>query len=166
LEDFDYEVCDRTTDCALAPFNICQNGKCEHKGVFPMQTSEIFGVFALTALTVLANVGGIGGGGIIIPVTIALFGFSTKEAIALSGALIYSGSLARFAMQINERHPQKDSTLIEYNIVILMLPLVLVGSFIGVLVNIMTPNIILSSFLTLILIVLAMRSWYNARKMF
>jgi hypothetical protein len=35
-----------------------------------------------------------------------------------------------------------------------------------VLVNIMTPNIILSSFLTLILIVLAMRSWYNARKMF
>lgn len=70
-----------------------------------MQTSEIFGVFALTALTVLANVGGIGGGGIIIPVTIALFGFSTKEAIALSGALIYSGSMARFAMQINERHP-------------------------------------------------------------
>jgi len=34
-----------------------------------------------------------------------MFGFTTKEAIALSGALIYSGSLARFAMQINEKHP-------------------------------------------------------------
>ncbi len=130
-----------------------------------MQESEIYGIFVLTALTVLANVGGIGGGGIIIPITIAMFGFSTKEAIALSGTLIYSGSLARFAMQINEKHPQKDSTLIDYNIVILMLPLVLMGSFLGVLVNIMTPNILLSSFLTLILIVLAFRSWLNANKL-
>jgi uncharacterized membrane protein YfcA len=131
-----------------------------------MQESEIYGIFVLTALTVLANVGGIGGGGIIIPITIAMFGFSTKEAIALSGTLIYSGSLARFAMQINEKHPQKDSTLIDYNIVILMLPLVLMGSFLGVLVNIMTPNIILSSFLTFILIVLAFRSWLNANKLY
>jgi uncharacterized membrane protein YfcA len=55
--------------------------------------------------------------------------------------------------------------LIEYNIVILMLPLVLMGSFLGVLVNVMTPNIILSSFLTLILIILAFRSWLNASKL-
>jgi uncharacterized membrane protein YfcA len=47
-----------------------------------------------------------------------------------------------------------------------MLPLVLMGSFLGVLVNIMTPNIILSSFLTLILIVLAFRSWLNANKLY
>jgi hypothetical protein len=40
-----------------------------------IQTSEFFGILVLTALTALANVGGIGGGGIIIPVTIALFGF-------------------------------------------------------------------------------------------
>jgi uncharacterized membrane protein YfcA len=144
---------------------VCLKGKCEHKGVFPMQPSEVLGIFVLTTLTVLANVGGIGGGGIIIPVTMAMFGFSTKEAIALSGALILAGSLARFAMQVNEKHPQKEATLIEYNYVIVMLPMVLVGSFIGVLVNITTPKVILSSCLTLILIVLALRSWHNARKM-
>lgn len=70
-----------------------------------MQPSEVLGIFVLTSLTVLANVGGIGGGGIIIPVTMTMFGFSTKEAIALSSALILAGSLARFAMQVNERHP-------------------------------------------------------------
>jgi uncharacterized membrane protein YfcA len=77
-----------------------------------------------------------------------------------------SGSVARFAMQRNEKHPFKDSTLIEYNIVILMLPLVLVGSSIGVLIHIMTPAIILSIFLTFILIVLTLRSLHNARKMY
>lgn len=44
--------------------------------------------------------------------------------------------------------------MIDYGIVIVMMPLVLVGSFVGVLVNIILPPIILSSILTVILMLL------------
>ena len=55
-------------------------------------------MIVLTTLMVLSNVGGIGGGGIIIPITMSMFGFSMKEAIAISGTLILFGSVARFLL--------------------------------------------------------------------
>ena len=49
--------------------------------------------------------------------------------------------------------------MIDYGIVIVMMPLVLVGSFTGVLLNIMLPPIILSSILTIILLALTLQSF-------
>ena len=111
-------------------------------------------MFVIAVFLALANVGGIGGGGLIIPITMAFFRFTTKEAIAISGFTILMGSVARFIVSINQRHPDKDATIIEYNIVIVMMPLVLVGSFVGVLVNITLPSFVLCIMLTLILLVL------------
>ena len=56
--------------------------------------------------------------------------------------------------------------MIDYNIVIVMMPLVLVGSFVGVLVNIILPPIILSAILTVILILLTAQSYYKARQIY
>jgi len=150
----------------LYPYNICVDHVCEHKALLPMLEEEWIGLVLLTALTVLANVAGIGGGGVIIPVTMALFGFSTKEAIALTSILMTFGSLTRFILQLDDRHPLRDAPVVDMNISILMLPIVLVGSFIGVIVNIWTPNIILSSCLTVILVLLAYRSLQTARKLY
>ena len=55
----------------------------------------------MVILLALANVGGVGGGGLIIPIMMALFTFTTKEAIALSGFTIFTGSLARFIYSYN-----------------------------------------------------------------
>ena len=115
-------------------------------------------MLVLTVLIALANVGGIGGGGLIIPIIMAFFSFSTKEAIAISGFTIFTGSVARYIYAYNQRHPEKDATMIDYGIVIVMMPLVLVGSFVGVLVNIMLPPVLLSLFLTIILILLTAQS--------
>lgn len=51
--------------------------------------------------------------------------------------------------------------MIDYGIVIVMMPLVLMGSFLGVLVNIMLPPILLSSFLTVILLMLTSQSLFK-----
>ena len=45
---------------------------------------EFFGSFVLGILIALSNAGGIGGGGIIVPIVLIFFNFSTKESIALS----------------------------------------------------------------------------------
>ena len=147
--------CRTNADCG-SKFYLCDELtlECEHKPVFPMNLEEFWGLFALSALVGMANVGGIGGGGITVPLVAICWGFSTREAIALSGATIFWGAIVRFFWSINQKHPQKKATHIDYGIVIVMLPLVLVGSATGVLVNLWLPPIVLSSMLTILLLIL------------
>lgn len=70
-------ICSVQLDCPNPTFAKCDGGYCEHKDVFPPETTELIGVFILPILLGLANNGGVGGGGLIIPICIAMFGFST-----------------------------------------------------------------------------------------
>ena len=56
--------------------------------------------------------------------------------------------------------------MIDYGIVIVMMPLVLVGSFVGVLVNIMLPPILLSIILTVILVALTAQSFIKGMQIY
>jgi uncharacterized membrane protein YfcA len=150
------ESCEADEDCSQAPFYQCSNEKtCVHKPIFPIYPIEFLGLLCLPILIGFANVGGIGGGGLTIPLLITFWGFNTKESIALSGFMQFVGSIVRYFYSVNTRHPEKQATHIDYGIVIVMLPLVVLGSFLGVLVNIMLPPIILSIMLTILLVILA-----------
>lgn len=72
----------------------------------------------------------------------------------------------RFIYLWSEKHPEKDSTVIEYQVVIVMMPMVLVGSFVGVIVNIYLPALVLSSILFLLLFVLVIQSTGKAASLF
>jgi len=89
-------VCSTSADCPNSAFAKCDSGFCEHKDVFPATISELVGVFLLPILLGLANNGGVGGGGLIIPICIAVFGFSTIQAIALSNSTIFVGGAVRY----------------------------------------------------------------------
>ncbi len=91
----------------------------------------------------MATVAGVGGGGMFIPFCISFFGFSTKETIALSGFTILLCAITRFVFFIKEKHPEKNAVVIDYGLASIMLPVVMMGSMIGVLFNIMLPSIIL-----------------------
>ena len=101
VKDEEVTVCKEDTDCPQHPFLICNNKICEHKGIFPIYYTEFIGIIVMTLLVALANVGGVGGGGLIIPISMALFTFTTKEAIAISGFTIFTGSVARFFFAYN-----------------------------------------------------------------
>ena len=90
------QSCGVVSDCVNAKFSQCLNGFCAHKNVFPANGSEIAGVIILPILLGFANNGGVGGGGLIIPVCIALFGFTTIQAIALSNFVIFAGAFVRY----------------------------------------------------------------------
>lgn len=60
----------------------------------------------------------------------------------------------RYFYNINEKHPEKLATPIDYGIVIVMLPMVILGSFTGVLANIMFPEITIMILLSIVQILL------------
>lgn len=101
------------------------------------------GTIILTILMALAVISGIGGGGIIVSLLMVFYKLNTHEAIAVSGLTIFMGSIARFAMIVNKRHPDKDATIVDYSLANIMLPCVLVGSLFGVFLNLILPALVL-----------------------
>ena len=104
----------------------------------------------------LTNAAGIGGGGAILPIMM-LWGFTPKVGVALSNTIIFIGAVTRFIMDFNSHHPEKKATLIDYSIVILMLPSIMIGSFLGVQFNVVLPQ-------AAVLILLGSILWYVSYK--
>jgi uncharacterized membrane protein YfcA len=110
----------------------------------------------MTLLLALANIGGIGGGGIIIPVCISMYGFGTRHAIALSNAIIFMGAVTRYlGFSSNDCNPfDKSKTLINHSLSCIMMPMVLMGSYVGVMLNILMPEVVICIVLTIVLLFL------------
>ena len=77
--------------CSFYPYEVCSaaNSICEHKGVFPVLTSEIVGLLITPLLLGLASVAGLGGGVVFVPLTMAFFHFKTKQIISMSLAVVF-----------------------------------------------------------------------------
>ena len=136
----DIQKCSQTSDCTDNPWYQCNfpenynatsgdQGTCLHKGVFPMEVLEYFGIIVFALLMAMANIAGIGGGGVAIPIVMAFFHFNTKPAIAISSFSIFMTTLARFVMNFKLPHPEKKhSVVIDYNLVTIMMPTTLAGA--------------------------------------
>ena len=59
-----------------------------HKDLFPAEISEILTYIALPVFFAVASVGGVGGGIILLPISIGMLKFPTKEAIAMTSAIV------------------------------------------------------------------------------
>ena len=161
------EMCVHNEDCRNYPFEVCGSSLlCEHKDVFPVYSREFLGLLVLSLLMALSTVAGIGGGGVVTPMCMTFFTFSTKHAISISGFSILVCSLVKFVMCINQKHPQKDCVVIDYGMATIMLPTVLMGSLMGVLFNVMLPALLLQAILTLLLFFLALQSGRKAYEIF
>ena len=134
-------------------FNLCEENKCVHKPFFPTSGNEIFGLFLIIIGSALSNAGGIGGGGLLIPILLFFLGFVAHEAIPVSKLMIFTGALTSYILGFRQRHPTRNSITIDYNIPLVLVPMLLFGTMAGVTLNkIMPPWIILIS-LALILVI-------------
>ena len=103
--------------------------------MFPQEWRELLGALILAVAISLCNAAGIGGGGIIVTINVTLFQFTAKESIAMSNFVIFFGCVTRYIRNFNNKHPLKDATAIDYGIVTCQMPLVMLGTFIGVQIN-------------------------------
>ena len=69
--------------------------------------------------------------------------------------MIFSAALARYLVNFRQAHPEKESVCLDYTIASVMLPAALLGSLIGVELNVIFPAAILVIFVTLLLVSLA-----------
>ena len=117
---------------------------------------ETIGLLVLSLFMALSIIAGIGGGGVITPICMSFFSFGTKHTIAISGFTILACSIVKFIMSLRQKHPHKEAVVIDYGLATVMLPTVLMGSMIGVFVNVILPEFYLQVVLTSLLFILAL----------
>ncbi len=111
--------------------------------MFPATNLEIGGYFVFAIVKALSNIAGIGGGGISVPILLGFFHFDTKRAVAISSFSIFVTSLASFIINFKKRHPEKNTVMIDYGIVTIMMPCTLAGAQIGGLVLVLAPTLVI-----------------------
>jgi uncharacterized membrane protein YfcA len=145
--------CDIDADCENNYYSCSQYGECIHKFLFPhIFSMEIVGGFVLMVIIGMAAASGIGGGGLVMPIVIIFFGFYAPEAVPLSNFSILTAAVLRFIMNFSQKHPEREErTSIDYDTVLCLMPMVLLGSMMGVLLNKILPSLVVIVGLTAIL---------------
>ncbi|KAK1368447.1 sulfite exporter TauE/SafE family protein 5-like [Heracleum sosnowskyi] len=104
-------------------------------------SSVISGVLCFLAAS-LSSAGGIGGGGLFIPILSIVAGFDLKTASSLSAFMVTGGSMANvlYNTVITSSNAEGKKGLINYDIALLSEPCMLLGVSIGVILNRVIPE--------------------------
>jgi hypothetical protein len=156
------------TDEECMELNYCDVGKnkCVHKKIFSAYQKELIGLISIVFGSALSNAGGIGGGGLLIPILLLILNFYTHEAIPISKLMIFTGAVTSFILGFRQKHPTRNSITIEYNIPMLLVPMLLFGTMVGVTLNKVTPPWLILVSLTAVLVVNTYKTLKKGKSLF
>lgn len=128
---------------------------------------NILGFVLVSIFVIISSGGGIGGGGILVPTYIFVFNFSPKVAIPLASTTILGSSIANCILIWRKKHPINDERpLIDWNILIIMEPLTVLGAVIGSYLNILLPSYVIIVLLTVLLAVTTVKTLHKAHQLY
>lgn len=97
-------------------------------------------VCMVTVVGALSTAAGAGGGALFMPLFNSLLEFSVKDSAATSQAIIIGGAIAGASFALFQTHPQHpDKPLIQFDLALVLIPSLLLGTSIGVILNHMIP---------------------------
>ncbi|KAE8915688.1 hypothetical protein PF003_g78 [Phytophthora fragariae] len=123
---------------------------------------EVFGI-ALAALVIfVAAGGGTGGGGVLDPIYILVCGLSAKTAIPLSSITILGGAFGNLFLNLRRTRDDSTTPLIDWDVILVMQPLLLLGATCGTYLNTVLPTWLLCVLLVLVLSLTGTRTLQKA----
>ncbi|BBN02930.1 uncharacterized protein MPTK1_2g19400 [Marchantia polymorpha subsp. ruderalis] len=100
----------------------------------------------------LSSAGGLGGGGLFVPLFNLMLQFDPKTSAALSNFMILGGSIVNLIINLRQHHPfHKSKPVIDFDVLLLMQPNMLLGISIGVIFNVILPSWLITALLALVL---------------
>jgi uncharacterized membrane protein YfcA len=86
------------------------------------------------------SVGGVGGGGIFVPMLTLIIGFDPKSSTAISKCMITGAAVSTVYYNLKLKHPTLDMPMIDYDLALLIQPMLMLGISIGVIFNVIFPD--------------------------
>jgi hypothetical protein len=134
--------------------------------LLPLTRRDVIGFMFASLGATLGSSGGIGGGGLVVPCYIICIGMNPKQAIPLGSVTVLGGSLAGLILNLRRRHPLADRPIIDWDLILVMEPLVLVGALFGAILHRVVSEKIISILLVLLLSIVAHTTLAKARRMY
>ena len=134
--------------------------------LLPMSQEDIIGFMLASLGATLGSLGGIGGGGLVVPCYVLVTRMNLKQAIPLGSVTVLGGSLAALILNLRRRHPLADRPIIDWDLILVMEPLVLVGTLFGSIFHRVISGKVLSVLLVLLLSIVAHTTLVKARRMY
>ena len=150
--------CTTSSDCLKN--HICKENYCHHKGYFPPNLSQIIEILCMCLLSTVSTAAGVGGGAIYSALLMFIDNFEAQIAFPISSFAIFVCSALTFYLGVKSKLKKPKMKFIDYDLVIIFCPSLLLGTKIGVILNSILPALIL----TICLIVSLSFSCYKTYK--
>lgn len=113
----------------------------------------------------VANTGGVGGAGVQVPIIIVFMKMSAKNAVPLGNFSICLSSTVRYFLNSTRPHPLKKGKgiLVDYDLSVIMIPLIICGSSLGALMNTLLPTIAINISYIILMIMTNVLGVFNLR---
>ena len=142
-----------TTDDCNAPYILCDDGTCRRKPLFPMTGEEIGSLILLIILCVISMACTLSGGLVMVPLTMIMIGFSAKQAVTFSNAVILLTAFAKYVLAFFKKNPEVPfKTIIDYNAAISMIPSISLFSIFGGIITAFLPDLLITVLLIALVI--------------
>ncbi|XP_057467648.1 sulfite exporter TauE/SafE family protein 3-like [Actinidia eriantha] len=118
---------------------LWQSGVSGYQHVWPdmkFNVSIVLGTIVGFFGAAFGSVGGVGGGGIFVPMLSLIIGFDAKSATAISKCMIMGAAASTVYYNLKLRHPTLDMPIIDYDLALLVQPMLMLGISIGVAFNV------------------------------
>ena len=135
----------------------CSSNFCYHYPVFPMQPYPIFIYVLFPIASAICNISGNSMGQFKVLLLMDALNYSEEESTILCYPLIVGPALYNFLSLIPKRHPTKDTSIVDYNMVAIILPSSLFGSIFGAIVNKLIPPIVADVIIIILLAFFSIR---------
>ncbi|KAM1077759.1 hypothetical protein ACFX2I_024904 [Malus domestica] len=110
------------------------------------------------------SVGGVGGGGFFIPMLTLIIGFDQKSAIAVSKCMITGTATSTVVYNLRRRHPTLELPIIDYDLALLFQPVLVLGISIGVSLNVVLSDWMITILLFVVLLAVSTKSFFKGVK--
>lgn len=137
------------------------NNYCVHKSLFPITLKEIVLMLFLSALSMVATTAGIGGGVVFGVMFAFVLNFSISDATPISNFMILVGSVTTFLVGLKLKIENPEIKFVDYKMVMVFSPALILGTKIGVILNKILPTLLLN---TTLIILLSMTSYKTYNK--
>ncbi|XP_059460266.1 sulfite exporter TauE/SafE family protein 3-like isoform X1 [Corylus avellana] len=107
------------------------------------------------------SVGGVGGGGIFVPMLTLIVGFDPKSATAMSKCMIMGGAVSTVYYNLKLRHPILEMPIIDYDLVLLIQPMLMLGISIGVSFNVVFADWMVTVLLIILFIGTSTKAFFK-----
>lgn len=151
------------TDSSCPYSYECIDNLCQHTQIFPISGIEIAVFCFFPFASAICNTSGNSFGEFKVLLLMDILNYSQERATILCYPLVLGTALYNVIRLIFKRHPYKSTSIVDYNLVMIIIPNVLYGSTIGSLVNNLMPNILADSLIICLLVAFSIKFFFKLK---